>query len=298
MRPRSATIGLVFGLIAVVLFGISTPATRVAVAYLDPWFVTFARAATGGLLAAAALLVARVPFPRAHIGRLTASALCVAIGAPAFMALGLQNVPSVHGGVIMGLLPLATAIAAVVFAHERPSPAFWGLAVLGAVLVAAFTLRDSDLSVVIGDIFLVICVLLYGAGYAISAMVSREIPGWTVIAWGLVIVLPVMLVATALTWPGAAATIPNTAWLGVAYVGVMSQFVAFGFWNVALAAGGVARVGQLQLMQPFVTIAFGALVLGEHLDVTTILFAIAIGIVVALGRRTAIGSRAPVSAAD
>ena len=295
MHPSKRSLGLALGLIAVVMFSGSLPATRAAVADLDPWFVTVARAAIGGALALGLLAVRRPSFPRAYLGRLSLIALCLVIGFPAAMAVASVTVPAAHAGVILGLLPLATAIAAVPLAGERPSLFFWVLSLIGAALVAAFALRDGDVSVVTGDIYLAVAVTLTGIGYTLSGTMARSVPGWQVIAWALVLSFPPTAVATYLLWPSDAVAVPWPAWAGLIYAGVFSQFVGYALWNAALAIGGVARVGQLQLVQPFATMAIAALLLGEAISGEMIGFAAAVVVVVALGRRAAIGER-PVAA--
>ena len=275
------------------MFSGSLPATRAAVAHLDPWFVTVARAAIGGVLALGLIVVRRPPVPHAHLGTLALIVLCLVIGFPAMLAIASVTVPAAHGGVILGLLPLATAIAAVPLAGERPSLFFWVLSLIGAGLVVAFALRDGNAAVVTGDIFIALAVTLTGVGYTLSGVMSRTIPGWTVIAWALVLSLPPTAIATWWLWPANAASVPLSAWLGLIYVGAVAQFIGYAAWNAALAIGGVARIGQLQLIQPFATIALAAIFLGETIDAEMIGFALAVGLVVALGRRAAIGLRAP-----
>jgi drug/metabolite transporter (DMT)-like permease len=292
MQPSSRTLGLVLGLVAATMFGASLPATRAAVAGgLDPWFTVAGRAVIGGLLALGMLAATRPPFPRAHVGKLVLISLCLVIGFPAALAIASLTVPSAHGGVILGLLPLATTIAAVALAGERPSAAFWGLSVIGAALVIAFALRDGSLAIVTGDIYLALAVTLTGIGYTLSGTLSRTLPGWEVIAWALALSFPFVAVAMLVLWPANAATVPASAWIGLTYSGVFAQFVGYALWNMALARGGVARVGQLQLLQPFITIFIAALFLGETIDVEMLVFATAIVVVVALGRRAAIRER-------
>ena len=288
MPQSNRTLGLALGLVAVVMFGGSLPATRASVLYLDPWFVTAARAAIGGAISLVLLGVRRPPLRLTHVPRLVLIALCLVIGFPLAAAIATVTVPSAHGGVILALMPLTTAIAAVPLAGERPSPFFWILTVIGAALVAAFALRDGSVAVVTGDIFLVLAVTMTGVGYTLSGTMARIMPGWQVIAWALVITLPPAAVATWLLWPDDAATVPLSAWIALIYSGVITQFVGYAIWNMALAAGGVARVGQLQLVQPFVTMAIAAVFLGETVDFAMIAFAVAVVAVVALGRRAAI----------
>ena len=287
LRSRES-LGLVFGLVAVVLFGGSLPATRIAVLDLDPWLVTAARALVAGIVGLSIVVVARVAFPRAYLGRLVAVAACLVIGFPAALALAVVTVPASHGSVVLALLPLATTLGAVVFAGERPSLRFWLLTLAGGALVTVFALRDGDVAIVIGDLFLVAGVLVCGSGYAIAAMLSRSLPGWQVITWAVVLSLPVALPATLILWPADAGAVPAAAWAGVAYGGIVSQFIAYAIWNAALAWGGVARIGQLQLLQPFVTFLIAAPLLGERIDAATVFFAVAVAVVVALGRRAAV----------
>lgn len=290
--PKSReSLGLLLGLVAVLLFGGSLPATRIAVLDLDPWFVTAGRALVAGLVGLVIVVISRPVFPRACLGRLVAVAACLVIGFPAALALAVVTVPASHGGVILALLPIATTLGAVVFAGERPSLSFWLLTLIGAGLVAAFALREGDIAIVVGDIFLVAGVLVCGSGYAIAATLSRILPGWQVITWAVVLSLPAALPATLVLWPADAAAVPAAAWAGVAYGGVVSQFVAYAIWNAALAWGGVARIGQLQLLQPFVTFLIAAPLLGERIDAATVAFAAAVAVVVALGRRAAVSRR-------
>jgi drug/metabolite transporter (DMT)-like permease len=204
-----------------------------------------------------------------------------------------MTVPSAHGGIVLALLPLATAAAAVIFAGERPFPAFWLFAALGSAIVLAYALHESHLQIVAGDIYLLLSVVVAAIGYAISGRLARTLPGWEVISWALVFGLPVTIGATILFWPHDLAAVPLPAWLGVAYVAVMSQYVGFWAWNAALAMGGVARISQVQLLQPFVTFVLSALVLGETISPEMIGFALAVVAVVALGRRAAVKGPLP-----
>ncbi len=287
--PKSReSLGLLFGLVAVALFGGSLPATRIAVLDLDPWLVTAARALVAGIVGLSIVVAVGIAFPRAYLGRLFAVAACLVIGFPAALALAVVTVPASHGSVVLALLPLATTLGAVVFAGERPSLRFWLLTLAGAVLVAVFALREGDVAIVVGDVFLVAGVLVCGGGYAIAATLSRSLPGWQVITWAVVLSLPVAVPATLILWPADAGAVPAAAWAGVAYGGIVSQFIAYAIWNAALAWGGVARIGQLQLLQPFVTFLIAAPLLGERIDAATVVFAVAVAVVVALGRRAAV----------
>jgi drug/metabolite transporter (DMT)-like permease len=291
MRANHLLFGLALGTIAVVLFGASLPMTRLAVLALDPWFVTAARGATAGLVAAAALLVLRRPIPRRDLPRLAFISLCLVIGFPGLMAMAMTTVPSGHGGVILGLLPIATAVAAVFVGHEKPSLFFWVMSALGAALVVAFSMRDGAILPVPGDLILFVAVAICGTGYAFAGTLSRRMPGWEVISWAVVISLPVLVPLTLFLWPDNFSTVPWPSWAGLLYVALVSQYFGFWLWNSALAIGGIAKIGQVQLLQTFATLAIAAALLGETIDLRMMLFAIAVVAVVAVGLRARVGSR-------
>ncbi len=292
MHRTNVSLGLALGLLGVIIFGGSLPATRISVAGLDPLFVTAARAAFAGLTALAALIVMRRRPPWTDVRPLFVCTFSLVLIFPLLSALALKTVPSAHGGVILALLPLTTAAAAFIFAGERPSPLFWLFAVLGSALVLAFVLRNGAVAIVAGDALLLVTVVIAAVGYAISGRLARHIPAWEVISWALVIGLPVALPAVFLLWPRDASAVPVSSWIALAYSTVMVQYVGYWAWNAGMALGGVARVGQMQLLQPFVTFVLAAIFLGERIDATMIGFAVAVVAVVALGRRAAIGVRA------
>ncbi|MFD1705095.1 DMT family transporter [Methylopila henanensis] len=252
------------GLIGVIIFSGSLPATRVAVGGLPPLFLTSARAAIAGALAAALLLALRQRRPsRADLVPLAIVALGVVVGFPLLTAIALERITSARSIVFIGLLPLATALFAVARAGERPKPAFWLFAIVGGLSVAGFALATSAGGSLAGDLLMVAAVAVCGLGYAEGAALSRRLGGWQVISWALVVALPAaapFALATApATWDG----VGGAAWLGLAYVSVFSMLVGFAFWYRGLALGGAAGVGQLQLLQPFFGLALAALLLGE-----------------------------------
>ena len=252
------------GLLGVIIFSGSLPATRVAVGGFTPLFLTSARAVIAALLGAALLLVLRQERPaRGDLVPLTVTAIGVVVGFPLLTALALQHITSARSIVFIGLLPLSTAIFGVVRGGERPKPIFWLFAVLGAALVAGFALANSTPASLTGDLLMVAAILVCGLGYAEGAHLSRRLGGWQVISWALVLSLPVMAALGIATLPEVWTGIGAPAWLGLAYVSVFSMLVGFVFWYRGLALGGIAGVGQLQLLQPFFGLALAGLLLGE-----------------------------------
>jgi len=252
------------GLLGVIIFSGSLPATRVAVGGFTPVFLTSARAVIATLLGIGLLLVLRQRWPeRRDLLALTITALGVVVGFPLLTAFALQHITSARSIVFIGLLPLATAIFGVVRGGERPKPMFWLFALIGAALVAGFALLHSEPASLTGDLLMVAAVLVCGLGYAEGAHLSRRLGGWQVISWALVVALPVMAACALATLPNSWSAISGPQWLGLAYVSVFSMLVGFVFWYRGLALGGIAGVGQLQLLQPFFGLALAGLLLGE-----------------------------------
>jgi drug/metabolite transporter (DMT)-like permease len=283
------TLGLIIGTIGVIIFGVTLPMTRIAVVSLDPWFVTMGRAALAGLVALCVLVVLKRSVPtRSELMRLGVAAVFVIVGFPGFTGFAMRLVPASHGGVVLGILPLVVALFGAIAARERPSFGFWLSALAGAALVIGFSLRDGEGGFGLGDILLLGAVLSAASGYTVLAGLTKSRPGWEVISWTVVISLPVTLPFAFLTAPSDLFAVPLPHWGAFLYLGLMSQYVGFFFWNTGLAMGGQARVSQTQLLQTFVTLAFAAWVNGEQVDLLTWIFAVAVVGVVLIGRRTRI----------
>lgn len=268
---QRSTEGWGSGLLGVIIFSGSLPATRVAVGGFSPLFLTSARAVIAALIGAVLLLALDQKRPsREDLVPLAVVALGVVIGFPLLTALALQHVTSAHSIVFIGLLPLATAIFGVIRGGERPKPAFWLFSAIGAAAVVGFALAGSGLGSLAGDLLMVAAILLCGLGYAEGARLSRRLGGWQVISWSLLVALPVMGATAAATLPDDWTGIGGPAWLGLAYVSIFSMLVGFVFWYRGLALGGIAGVGQLQLLQPFFGLALAGLLLGEPVAWTMI----------------------------
>jgi drug/metabolite transporter (DMT)-like permease len=285
---KASTDGLVSGIIGVVIFSGSLPATRVGVMGFSPIFLTSARAVIAGVLAIALLVVLREKRPaRRDLAPLAVTALGVVVGFPLLTALALRHITSAHSIVYIGLLPFATAVFAVLRGGERPRPLFWLFSLLGSAAVVGFALSNDGEASLTGDLLMVAAILVCGLGYAEGATLSRRLGGWQVISWALVLSLPVMLALALVSPPEAWGTIPLSAWVGLAYVGVFSMLVGFIFWYRGLALGGIASVGQLQLLQPFFGLALAALLLHEPVAWTMIAATVLVVVSVAFARRYA-----------
>jgi len=296
--PRTALspdhLGLLLGFLGVVIFSLSLPMTRVAVQELSPVFVTFGRVALAGLAAVPTLLVMRAPLPRRRdLLPLAAVVGGVVLGFPLFMAFAMRTTDASHGGVVMAVLPLFTAVAAARLGGERPRPTFWACAALGSAAVLAFALISSHVGLEAGYILLLVASACAALGYAAGAVMARTMPGLAVIAWALVLSLPVAALVSWLDRPADPAAVTAWAWGAFVYVALASQFLGFLFWYKGLALGGIARVGQVQLLQTFLTLGFSAALLGERLDLLTVGFAVLTVALVWLGRQARVDAAGP-----
>lgn len=269
--------GWLSGFIGVLIFSGSLPATKLAVTGFDPIFLTFARGAIAGILATAILLLIPQKRPSASdVRSLIVVAVGIIIGFPLLTALALREITSAYSIVFIGILPLATAVFGVIRGGERPRPAFWICSILGSLCVVGFALTQGSSSSLRADLLMIGAIIICGLGYAEGASLSRRLGGWQVICWTLVISLPVMLILALITMPEGLSGITLSAWSGLAYVSLFSMLIGFIFWYHGLAKGGIAAVGQLQLLQPFFGLCLAALLLGERISPAMIFASIAV----------------------
>lgn len=248
--------------------------------------MTFGRAFVASVAAVIMLLVLKRPMPWKHGKLLVIAGLFVVVGFPGFMGLAMLTLPAAHGGVVLGILPLATAIFAALIAGERPSIMFWFWGVIGTALVTLFALRDGgSFGFAIGDFWLLLAAVCASCGYVILARLSHFMAGWEAISWALVVTIPISLTGSLLTWSETYFDASAFEFWAFMYLGLFSMFLGFFAWNTGLRMGGISRVGQLQLLQTFVTLAIAAVLLGEEISVETMLFAVAVLVVIVLGQR-------------
>ena len=288
--PTHPLLGYALGFVGVIIFGSTLPVTRLALEDFSAPMITFGRAALATCLAAIILIILKRKLPKAHVKELIFAGIMVIAGFPLCLAYGLTTVDASHGGVVLGILPLLTATFAALYAGEKLPLKFWIWAVLGACLVVAFSLRDSGLDVEAGDIWLLIAAISAALGYVCLGRVSRHMPGWESICWALVLTTPISIGGAVLASQSQPlpSFIPNIAspWMLILYLGLFSQFLGFFAWNAGMKLGGIAKVGQVQLLQTFITLGIAAWLNKEQLDSQTLLFALAIMFCVAFGSRS------------
>ena len=282
----SETLGFFYGIVAVAAFSLTLPLTRVAVAELDPVFVGLGRSIVAAGLALLLLLFYRPRFPtRTQWRGLIIVALGVVVGFPLLTAWAMQRVPASHGAILLGLLPLATAAAGALRAKERPSRGFWIVGALGSTLVVVFALISAAGTPTLADLALLAAVLAAALGYAEGGRLAQTLGGWQVICWALVLAAPFLLIPVALVGLPIGVAVSVNAWLAFAYVALVSQLLGFFIWYHALALGGIARVSQVQLLQPFLTLFAAAVLLGEQITPLIMAFAVAVVVSVAVGKK-------------
>jgi len=283
--------GLFLGFIAVFVFGLTLPVTRFISPHFDPIFIGFGRAVLAALFATAFLAFYKSRLPSFEQSKLLfVVALGVVIGFPVLSAVAMQSLPAWHGGVVLGVLPLATAAASWVVSDERPSIGFWVIGSLGSMLVIAYSLLQGGGRFLLGDLALFLAVVSAAFGYAIGGKLSKELGGWQVICWALIIALPITLIPAIYYAPTDFDQLEFSTLAGFLYLSLASQLFGFFIWYKAMVIGGVARVSQVQLLQPFITIMASAWVLSEAIDGHTYIFVIAVVAIVAIGKRMPIYS--------
>ena len=288
---RTEHLGLLFGGLGVLSFSFTVPITRAVVPVFGGWTVGIGRAVGAALLAAVLLRLSGVAWPRRELrGKLLLVAGGVVLGFPLFSALALEFVPASRAAIVIGVLPIATALAATLLHGERPSRAFWMAALGGLATVLAFAfVTGAGGRPEPADGLLLLAVASAAIGYAEGASLSRELGGWQTISWALVLSLPVTLpVSGYALWQHGVVEASLSSYLGFGYLTTVSMFLGFFFWYAGIARGGAARVGQLQLMQPVLTLCWSALFLGERIGTAAIVTAGLVILFVLLTRRAPI----------
>ena len=278
--------GVLLGTIGVIGFSFSLPATRLALRDLDPWVVAFGRALVAAALAALVLYATRAPRPtRAQWRSLAIVAAGVVIGFPLLTSLALHDRTAAHGAIVVGLAPAATAVMAVLRAGERPSRAFWLASAAGTLAVLVFAFVSGAGSLRITDLELLLAVVLVGLGYAEGGALARDLGGTRTICWALILSAPLLVPIVAVRLAQTGFHVHADSAFGFVYVATISMFAAFFAWYAGLARGGVARIGQIQLVQAPLTLLWAGLLLGEAVTVGSAITAVLVVACVAATQR-------------
>ncbi|MFL1997634.1 DMT family transporter [Lysinibacillus irui] len=286
---RKEKIGLLLGVVGVICFSLTLPATSIAVPYFGTTIVGLGRAVIAGIIVAIVLLVRKERLPSV---RQFKSLMIVSFGAvlgfPLLTSWAMTSLPVSHGAVELALLPLATAGFAIFRAGERPSLKFWLSSVIGAIAVIIYASYLGLGQLHMADLALLAAVLILGLSYAEGGQLSKELGSWQVIAWAILIAGPFFIIPVFLSFTADMLLAPATAWLSLFYLAVVSQFLAYVAWYGGMAMGGIARVSQIQYVQPFLMILFATLFLNESITSFTVVVAMIVVLSVIVGKNTTV----------
>ncbi len=291
---KSDTKGMLIGFGGIAIFSLTLPVSKIAVQVLDPYFIVFGRAALAGLIALAYLIAIRARLPaRATLPGFVLIALGAVFGFPLFITIAMMQGPSSNGAVILGILPLVTTVLGAIRFKERPSVGFWLSSVMGTILVLLYALMQGAGQLSYFDALLMVACVCAAVAYVEGAKLSARMKPKIVISWALVFSLPVSLFFSALSFKTDYVYAGLDIWLSFAYLGIFSMFVGFFFWYEGLRIGGIARVSQVQLLQPFCTLIASSILLGESLTLLNLVFAALVVSTVMVGKRMLIKTPVP-----
>jgi len=280
------TKGMLIGFIGILIFSLTLPVIKIAILSFNPYFIAFGRAALAALLALAYLIYKKEPMPsKADFTKFAVIALGVIFGFPIFTTVAMAEGSSSHGAVILGMMPLASTVIGVIRFKERPSAGFWLVSLLGAALVVVYALLKSSGSFTYVDVLLVLGGIFACIGYVEGGELSRKMNPRAVISWALVISLPINLIMGYVTFNPQYIHADPIAWTSFIYLSFFSMYIGFFFWYEGLAIGGIARVSQVQLIQPFCTLIAASILLGDSLTMMNLIFAVLVVSTVILGKR-------------
>ncbi|MFD5951929.1 DMT family transporter [Streptomyces collinus] len=285
--PERPGVGTFQAALGVVAFSLTFPATAWGLEGFGPWSLVAVRSVLAAVIAGTALLVLRVPLPaRRHWPGLAVVGAGVVLGFPLLTTLALETSTTAHAAVVVGLLPLTTALFSALRVGTRPSRTFWIAALAGAAAVLAFTVQQSGGALTTADLYLFAALLVCAAGYTEGGRLARVMPGWQVIGWALVLCLPLTVPVTALALAHEPVHLTAHSVTGLLWVAAGSQFVGLVVWYRGMAAIGIPKASQLQLAQPLLTLVWSVLLLGEHLTVAAPLTAAAVLVCIAVTQRS------------
>ena len=286
MKVNKESKGMLIGFIGILIFSLTLPVSKIAVLSFNPYFIAFGRATLAGLVALAYLAYKSEAIPlKVDFTKFAVIALGVVFGFPIFTTVAMTHGSSSHGAVILGMMPLATTVIGVIRFKERPSLGFWLVSLGGAALVVLYALLKSSGNFTYIDGLLVLGGICACVGYVEGGELSRKMNPRAVISWALVISLPLNIVMTYCTFNSEYFDAGAIAWTSFVYLSLFPMFLGFFFWYEGLAIGGIARVSQVQLMQPFCTLVAASILLGDPLTLMNLVFAVLVVSTVILSKR-------------
>ncbi|WP_030192922.1 DMT family transporter [Streptomyces sp. NRRL S-87] len=283
---RAVSSGTTLAALGVLTFSLTFPATAWGLESFGPWSLVAVRSVLAALIAAGFLLALRVRLPdRAHWAGLAVVGGGVVVGFPLLTTLALQTSTTSHAAVVVGLLPLTTAVFSSLRGGTRPSRTFWTAAVAGAAVVIGFTLQQSGGALSTGDAYLFGALLVCAAGYTEGGRLARTMPGWQVIGWALVLCLPLTAAGAAIGLAYEPVHLTGHGLAGLVWVAAGSTFLGLYVWYRGMAEIGAARASQLQLAQPLLTLVWSVTLLGERLSPAAPAAAVAVLVCIAVTQR-------------
>ena len=273
--------GLLFAFIGVFAFSLSLPFTKMALKSFDPLFTAFARPVIAAFLAIPLMLALKVPALPRHLWRPMAfTALGAVFGWPILIAVALERTTSSHVSVISAVMPLVTAIIAVIRNRKHPGTSFWVASSLGTALLVFFSISRGGTSSadLLTDLIILGAVIASSYCYVEGAGLTNYLPGWQVISWVVVISLPIAVPGTIAVYLATSSeyTLQFDAVFGMLAIGLSSMYLGFIAWYRGLRDFGVAHGSQVQQLQAIMTLGWSALLLGESVTLTMVLSAIGI----------------------
>ena len=273
---------MLFALVGVFLFSLSLPMTKWALESFNPYLTATSRPILASLLAIPLMLTAKVPaLPRTLWKPMVFTTIGAAFAWPLLIALALNRTTSAHVAVIAAIMPLTTAIMAVIRTNEKVSWQFWLASATGTILLILFAIsrggaENGDL---LADLLTIGAVLASSFCYVEGAELTKLMPGWQVISWVVILALPICIPASIVIWmkTNTGAPITGHAIFGIVMIGFSSMYLGFFAWYRGLSDAGTARGSQVQQLQAIMTLGWAALLLKEK--VTPLMLLIALGVI-------------------
>ncbi|MEK4629091.1 MAG: DMT family transporter [Solibacillus sp.] len=279
--------GMLLGFIGIVCFSFTLPATSISVPYFGATIVGLGRTVIAAIIVSIIFIIKKESLPnKNHLKSLCIVAFGAVLAFPLLTTFAMKSLPVSHGAIELALLPLATAGFAMWRGGERPSKRYWFASIIGAVTVLVYAIYLGLGQIQKGDVALIAAVLILGLSYAEGGKLSKELGSWQVIAWAILIGAPFFIIPVGLNISVDILQAPIEAWISLFYLAIVSQFLAYVAWYGGMSLGGIARVGQIQYIQPFIMITFSVLFLGESITWLTIILAIIVVICVIIGKNT------------